>query len=142
MTSEAETVTGDHADAGEQRVRIALRSATGSDALLGLDSSGLDGGQQGRMVPLVLVRVRRGERRHRMVERVVGPEVSRDHWWVARPGMTACEGPRAEFAPCRELVDRHRIDDRAPLLVLELPDVHVLTPFADRPPEEDVARGL
>ena len=94
------------------------------------------------MVKRVLVRVGLGERSHRVLELLIGPEVRRDHGGVARPGMTARQCPGAEFTPCRELVARHRVDDRTALLVLELADVDVPTSIADGPAEEDVARCL
>ena len=56
--------------------------------------------------------------------------------------MTTGQGPAAELAPDLEVVGRHRGDDRAALLVLELADVHVSAAVADSPAEEDVAGGL
>ena len=50
--------------------------------------------------------------------------------------------PAAQLTPRREVVDRHHLDDRARLRILELAQVEVATHRADRPAEHDVAGRL
>ena len=94
------------------------------------------------MVPLGLVGVGLRERRHRVLERVVGPEVAGDRRRLTGPGVPAGQRPRAELAPGGEILERHRLDDRTALLVLVLADVGVTALPPDAPAEKDVARRL
>jgi len=94
------------------------------------------------VVALGLVGVRVCERADRVVERVIVAEVPRDRGRVARTGVTPREGPAAEPAPRAEVVERHRVDDSATLLILELPEVQVSAERSDRPAEQDVTGCL
>jgi hypothetical protein len=56
--------------------------------------------------------------------------------------VAAGEGPAAQVAPGDEVVDGHRVDHRAALLVLQLAHVPVPAARTDERAEQDVRRGL
>ena len=98
--------------------------------------------QERRMVPLVLVRVGDREVGHGVREGGVLAQIGGDRDRVARSGVAARQRPAAELAPLPQVLERHRLDDRARLLVLELAHVEVPSLPSRRPAQQHVARRL
>src|SRR4029078_13043678 len=93
-----------------------------SDAGFSRDPPGGNCRDERGVVTLGLVGVGLGEPADRLLERVVVAGVAGDLGGLPGPGVAAGEGPAAEVPPGSEVVDHHRLDDRAALLVLELAD--------------------
>src|SRR4029079_3209676 len=117
-------------------------SAGASDGAFGGQGPGVDRGHERRVVPRGLVGVSLREPAYRVVERVAVTQVAGDLGGLAGAGVAPGEGPAAQIAPRRQVVDRHCLDDRAALLVLELADVPVAPAGADEPAQHHVAHGL
>src|SRR5262245_43196552 len=123
-------------------VEVALIRFAGSDPGFGRDASRLDRGDERRVVALRLIGVGLREAAQCVVERVVVAEIPGDLGRLTGSSMAAGKGPAAELRPGRQVVDRHRVDDGARLLVLQLANVPVPASGTYEGAEQDVGRRL
>src|SRR6266478_4224772 len=93
------------------------------------------------VVALGASRVSHGERRQRIVHGVVFSHISREHRWICRARMGACERAPAQMRKAGQRPLFHQLADRSETPVLQLAHVEISPRrVVLRPTEEDVAR--